>query len=194
MFMSQIKSFISPRSASAVIIATGFKPSSTIIHSFPTASSYSSVSKISLKLGNAEPSATAAMVNKTVYSEVGKRLYSTVTSSSSSSFSKEINVTSTVNDQEAKIESSISFPALKNQPIKKENVEALNYVVIQMNSGRWNEEEKKKFKTKLMELTLCPPMGSKAFFQELAKAVGSRTVQQCKQHHGYHYRGMRFDI
>lgn len=190
MFTSQIKSFISPRNASAVIIAAGFKPSSTIIHSFPTASSYSSVSKISLKLGNDTPTAAAAMANKTAFSEVGKRLCSTVTSS----FSKEINVKSTVNDQEAKIESSIRFPASKNQPIKKENVEALNYVVIQMNSGRWNEEEKKKFKTKLMELTLCPPMGSKAFFQELAKAVGSRTVQQCKQHHGYHYRGMRFDI
>lgn len=195
MLMSQIKHIISARSvSSAVSISTGFKPMTTIIHSFPTASSYSSVSKVWLKSGNILPLTATATAVKPVFLEAGKRFHSTITSSAC----KEINMISTVNNQEAKIESSISIPStlaknqepIKSQSIKEENIEALNYVVIQMNSGRWNEEEKKKFKTKLMELSSCPPMGSKAFFLELAKAVGSRTVQQCKQHHGYHYRGM----
>ncbi|KAK4515158.1 uncharacterized protein ATC70_002768 [Mucor velutinosus] len=226
MLMSQIKHIISARNiSSAIIISTGLKPLTTVIHSFPTASSYSSVSEVWLKPGNALPTAAAAAVKspKPVLLEAGKRFHSTVTSSASSPFSssacKEINMKSTINDKEAKIESSISFSSspvksqriksqriksqriksqriksqpIKSQPIKKENIEALNYVVIQMNSGRWSEEEKKKFKTKLMELTSCPPTGIKTFFQELAKAVGSRTVQQCKQHHAYHYRGMRY--
>ncbi|KAL9547401.1 hypothetical protein MBANPS3_006185 [Mucor bainieri] len=205
MLMSQIKHVLSARNvSSAVIISTGFKPLTTITQSFPTASSYSSVSKVWLKPSNIMPiAAAAAAATKTskpaVFLETGKRFLSTITSSASSSACKEINMKSTVNDQEAKIESSINFPLspaaesqpiIKNQSIKEENIEALNYVVIQMNSGRWNEEEKKKFKTKLMELSSCPPMGSTGFFRELAKAVGSRTVQQCKQHHGYHYRGM----
>lgn len=221
MLMPQLKLIISARNvSSAVIISTGLKPLTTINHSFPTASSYSSVSKVWLKSGNVLPTVAtatpaAAKAHGAVSLETGKRFHSTVTSSASSSaissVCKEINMKSSVNDQEAKIESSISFPSppvkieptkieptkiqpTKIQPIKKENIEALNYVVIQMNSGRWNEEEKKKFKTKLMELTSCPPMGNKAFFHELSNAVGSRTVQQCKQHHGYHYRGMRYSV
>lgn len=200
MLMPQLKLIIYVRNVSpAAIISTGLKPLTTITHSFPTANSYSSVSKVWLKPDSVLPAA-AVKTNTPVFLETGKRVYSTATSSASSSAilpaCKEINMKSTVNNQEAKIESSISFPSppVKIQPIKEENIEALNYVAVQTNSGRWNEEEKKKFKTKLMELTSCPSMGSKAFFQELANAVASRTVQQCKQHHGYHYRGMRYGV
>ncbi|GAN08979.1 hypothetical protein MAM1_0235d08499 [Mucor ambiguus] len=200
MLMSHIKHRISARDvSSAIIISSGFKPLTTITHSFPSANSCFSVSKVWLNPGNIMPTtavaAAAVRAYKPVSLEVGKRFHSTFMSSTC----KEITMRSTANEQEAKIESRINFPSspaksqlIKSQPFKEENIEALNYVVIQMNSGRWNEEEKKKFKTKLMELTSCPPMGSRAFFQELAKAVGSRTVQQCKQHHGYHYRGMRY--
>lgn len=177
MFTSQIRKFISvgaTHNASADI-SSGFKLSKPIIHSFPTADTYSNSSKLWLKPTN------TTTINH-IFTEATKSLHSTACN--------KIKVKSTVNDNESMIESSITFPS-KNQ-INKESILALKYIAIQMNNGRWNETEKNKFKTKLMELSLCSPMDSKIFFQKLSDAVGSRTVKQCKQHHDYHYK--RIDI
>lgn len=178
MFTFQIRKFISvgaTHNASADI-SSGFKRSKSIIHSFPTADTYSNVSKFWLK-----PTTNTTTISP-IFTEAAKSLHSNARN--------KIKVKSTVNDNESMIESSITFPS-KNQ-INKESILALKYIVIQMNNGRWNETEKNKFKTKLMELSLCSPMDAKIFFQKLSDAVGSRTVKQCKQHHDYHYK--RIDI
>lgn len=175
MFTSQIRKFISvgaTRNASADI-SSGSK---SIVHSFPTADTCPNISKFWLK-----PTTNATTISP-IFTKAVKRFHSTACN--------EIKVKSTVNDNESMIESSITFPA-KNQ-ISKESILALKYIAIQMNNGRWNETEKNKFKTKLMELSLCLPMDAKVFFQKLSDAVGSRTAKQCKQHHDYHYK--RIDI